>query len=213
MEVLTFLRQKLGLAPACTTDSTVELDSSRDTSLATEQPMSAMELATNGPASLSIQDIVILCKDSEKEDIYSRVDEVYKLDTDRYERFNDTLDQSVFVGTLREGGYPVRTVRSSSSGELAENDEDAITASWVNPASGLEWAVVLYMPGDPARGPEDDGLSGNEFMARSGEDQFEGEDQLDSDLRETRRRMTKRDCEYLFWSASRCTAQLIVMVP
>ena len=59
----------------------------------------------------------------------------------------------MYVATLRDRSCPVRIVQSTTSGELALPERDEITVSWVNPASGLEWAVVVYVPGDPPLTP------------------------------------------------------------
>lgn len=150
------------------------------------------------PPALTFRDIAILCKDSGS--VYRKEDTVYKLDKDEFNKFMEEIGKSVYVKTLRDAGYPVRIVRSSSSGDLASSVDDAITASWINPASGLEWPVVIYMPGnEPTTGP-------SEGIVDPG-------DTTEVGLKAVSSRMTTQDRDYMFWTASRSTAFLIVHVP
>ncbi|KAL8567374.1 hypothetical protein ACOMHN_001762 [Nucella lapillus] len=126
------------------------------TSCGKEEPTPGVKKTTQKKASIPhtvcLSDVVILCKDPECRRVYlKQEDEIFHLCEDLLRDFVTMLEKSVFVDCLRTGGYPVRVVTSPYSEELALPDQNAVTISWVIPASGLEWAVVLFMPGDPAK--------------------------------------------------------------
>lgn len=185
------------------------------------------------PSSLSYRDIVVLCKDPERKRLYPKVGNVYKLDTPLFGEFVTAVDRSVYVTTLRDHGCPVRVVTSTSSGELALPERDEITVSWVNPASGLEWAVVVFVPGDPPVGQQGGATNQAEKAAEESDVAMEeeshrksiapaspgaalpfpGPDEVEAGLEAVRMRMSEPDRDYLFWGASRCTAQLVTLIP
>nr|KAG5699901.1 hypothetical protein BaRGS_018200 [Batillaria attramentaria] len=178
--------------------------------------------AVTPKASLSYKDIVLLCKDPESRRVYPKVGEIYLLKEKIFEEFVHKIDNCEFVSVLRRAGYPVRTVRSVSSDDLAKSDPDEIVASWINPASGLEWAVVVFAPGDPppaehstSQSPDASSIDpqGTGIPARVQTASVGSVDENEIGLRAVHSRMSKRDREYLFWAASRCTAQLVVLVP
>ncbi|KAK7487364.1 hypothetical protein BaRGS_00021453 [Batillaria attramentaria] len=188
-----------------------------------QSPGSSVSCSAVTPkASLSYKDIVLLCKDPESRRVYPKVGEIYLLKEKIFEEFVHKIDNCEFVSVLRRAGYPVRTVRSVSSDDLAKSDPDEIVASWINPASGLEWAVVVFAPGDPppaehstSQSPDASSIDpqGTGIPARVQTASVGSVDENEIGLRAVHSRMSKRDREYLFWAASRCTAQLVVLVP
>ena len=140
METLRIFKEVLGLPPEGSAGSAEEVTASQGPSRGKKKCLSP---------NLSFRDVVVLCKDPERRRLYTKEGDVYKLNATLFDEFVTVMSQSVYVATLRDRSCPVRIVQSTTSGELALPERDEITVSWVNPASGLEWAVVVYVPGDP----------------------------------------------------------------
>lgn len=111
-------------------------------------------------------------------------------------------DPCPLVATLRKAGFPVSIVTDTANPAVAISTQEAIVFTTPFAMTGLERKVLVYVP-----------FQGREPLGREGREGVGAGALDDLKLSQALREMTAEDRVSLWYSASRCMSQLIILVP